>query len=471
MLRCSTSIFAIAICFVCPPALFGQVFLSQLDDALQTQIAQSATSAPRTSTTVKKQIRQRPWLSDTTPNKPSLDVESVTGPRLKPSFVPQPRLTPTNSTSKPITRVETKSDAVTATASSQEKVSVALSPQETSLTRQPNLSEIDPAIRREIEERVRRDLETKFDSKIQSLVKQQVRQQVRDARYQMERAARSNRVASRPISNSTYRVAGARREPPTVTGEVLPLIVADDSQKPQLPTNPAEYLLTSTVSGPEVESNVYTPPRNSNPTTNRRVSQAGQYRFRDGAQFQPESGTEAVLMAKESRSPVEAKEFARTESALAGNSEPISSEQLQEFYLRASVIGPGTSFKNVSDSYGITVSNISNQPATNVIVQLTVPEAITISKLDRDAYLDQKLRTVSWKVASIGSGQQEVIRYRAVSSSTGTYKQEVRLGMENIFQGKTPFETIVQAGTPQLPVATETKKDCLKVAERLDLGK
>jgi len=214
------------------------------------------------------------------------------------------------------------------------------------------------------------------------------------------------------------------------------------------------------------------------PTTNRREPQAEQDQLRDAAQSQLKSDAEAILTAKESESPAEAPEFARTESALAENpatenstnetSATENSEQLQEFYLRTSVIGPGTLLKDVSDSYAIMISNITNQPATNVIVQLTVPEAITISKLDRDAYLDQKLRTVSWKVASIGPGQQEVIKYRAVSSSTGTYKQEVRLGMENTFQGKTPFETIVQSGAPELPVATKTKEDYLEVAERLD---
>jgi len=102
MLRCSTSIFTIAICFVCAPTLFGQGFPSQLNDALQTKADQSVTS-----TTVKKQIHQRPWLGDTTPatktsfgpkekqeglngrpqasNKPSFDIESVKGTRFKPT--------------------------------------------------------------------------------------------------------------------------------------------------------------------------------------------------------------------------------------------------------------------------------------------------------------------------------------------------------------------------------------------------
>jgi len=99
---------------------------------------------------------------------------------------------------------------------------------------------------------------------------------------------------------------------------------------------------------------------------------------------------------------------------------------------------------------------------------MTVPDEITISRLDRDAYLDQENRTVSWKISSIAGGQKEVINYRAVSSTAGKYEQQVTLGMENTFQGKTPFTTVVQIGAPSLPVNGNSAKDHLEVAERLD---
>ena len=533
MLRCSLT-FSIAICFVCTPTLFGQGFPSQLNDALQANGVQSTTSAPGTST-VKKQIRQRHWLGDTAPiaktpfgpkkqdgarqpqaqKKPSFDTESVKGTPFKPtpnymkyrptqasqempkpysptdipefniapkqsylpkpsvpqsSFVPRPKFVP-----KPSLTPQPKS--ISAAPVSKKKASTNPPSQEPSLNRQSKLSEIDPAIRQEIEEQVRRDLEEKFDSKIESLVKKQVREQVREARYKMERTSRNSRVASRPTSSSTYRAPGTRREAPTVTGEVLPLIVTGDS-KPKPPANPARYLLTDTVPGPDFDPSVYKPPRKLAPrTTNRREPQSAQERLRDGAQSKPKSDTksdtQSILIAREteseSESPIEAPaDSAQAENALAENPAAQNAEQIQNFNLRTSVIGPETLLKDVSDSYEITISNITNHPATNVIVQLTVPDEITISKLDRDAYLDQKQRTVSWKVASIGPGQQEVIRYRAVSSSTGKHDQEVTLGMENTFQGKTPFTTVVQAGAPKLPVAAETNEDYIEVAERLD---
>ena len=136
------------------------------------------------------------------------------------------------------------------------------------------------------------------------------------------------------------------------------------------------------------------------------------------------------------------------------------------YLLRTSVIGPEALLKDQSDSFEITVANVSQQPATNVIVQLTVPQEITISKLDRDAYLDAKSRTVSWKIPSIGPEQKEVIRYRAVSSAAGRYEQQVTLGMENTFQGRTPFTTVVQVGAPQIPLDVNNQ-NTVEVAERL----
>ena len=101
-------------------------------------------------------------------------------------------------------------------------------------------------------------------------------------------------------------------------------------------------------------------------------------------------------------------------------------------------------------------------------MQLTVPGEITISQLDRDAYLDSKNRTVSWKIPSIDAGQKEVVRYRAVSTSAGAYQQEITLGMENTYQGRTPFTTVVQIGAPSIPLGETEPVETTEVAERLE---
>ena len=130
-------------------------------------------------------------------------------------------------------------------------------------------------------------------------------------------------------------------------------------------------------------------------------------------------------------------------------------------------MGPQALLKGQSDAYEITVSNITEQPATNIIVQLTVPQEITISKLDRDAYLDTKNRTVSWKIPNIAGGQKEAIRYRAISTTAGDYEQQVTIGMENTFQGRTPFTTVVQIGATPIPLGV-TEPVATEVVSRLE---
>ena len=68
MLRCSILIFATATYLVCTPNLFAQIgagFPSQLNQALETEASETLEAIKAKgaeSTTVRKQIRQRPWL-------------------------------------------------------------------------------------------------------------------------------------------------------------------------------------------------------------------------------------------------------------------------------------------------------------------------------------------------------------------------------------------------------------------------
>lgn len=393
--------------------------------------------------------------------QPEPGAQPGTQSRQQSSFSP-PSITP---------QPKPQSATVAATPVSQEKAvpEAPVQPQpQIQIQPEPKLADIDPNIRREIEEQVKRDLEKKFETQIQDLVQKQVRDQVKQARLKMERAARNARIASRPLSSSTYRPPGARREAPSITGEVLPLIVPGNSKPPAPDQNHARYLITDSVPGMDYQTdfNSGTQNRMQSPPadTTRREPQPVRQRLRDGAQSKPASNPISVLDSPEKTAQSE------TTSADLAKTESSSNEQdsQNQFLLRTSVIGPEALLKDQSDDYEISISNITNRPATNVIVQLSVPDAITISRLDRDAYLDQKQRTVSWKVSSIGAGQKEVIRYRAVSSSAGQYKQEVTLGMEDTFQGTTPFTTVVQIGAPQIPNNTESKKEHVQVAERLE---
>lgn len=120
--------------------------------------------------------------------------------------------------------------------------------------------------------------------------------------------------------------------------------------------------------------------------------------------------------------------------------------------IRTSVIGPETLTLDAPDLFEIEITNTSNQTATNIIVQMGVSANLTITDFDRYAYLDEKNRTVSWKLESLASGYKDVIRFRAVSATPGRHEQRLTVGMENTFQGQTGFVTnVIQHPGPQHP--------------------
>ena len=111
--------------------------------------------------------------------------------------------------------------------------------------------------------------------------------------------------------------------------------------------------------------------------------------------------------------------------------------------IRTSVIGPEILVQDTPELFEIEVTNNSPRTANNIVVQMGVSENLTITDFDRYAWLDEKKRTVSWKLDSLQSGYKEVIRFRAVSATPGRHEQSIAVGMENSFQGRTGFVTNV----------------------------
>ena len=483
MLRCSTLILTIAACLCCTPGLSGQIQSTRSGFPSELHVANDASSS-------ESQLRQRPWLG----NVVSLNKYNgaLSANASQPSTGPTSRY-----------RLAQHEDPFNEGPFYDAHIKPNSSKSQTKNLKK-NLSQIDPRIRTEIEEQVRRDMEKKFESRIQDMVKKQVRVQVRQAQQKLARAAWNNGDSARPVSSSVYRSPNRDRTPPTVAGEVLPLSDPEDSETQQIEHSPARYLITDSRS-----KSTYRRPAKLNPQEAQLPSQThtpASYRDTqpvlklaalDNAPTKPQSvfdasvpeaSSEKDLMVQSTTAEVARTDVANADSANAeavfaeaevakteteiATAEVASNEEntppSAKFSLSTSVIGPEALLKGQSDTFEITVSNITQQPATNIIVQLTVPGEITISQLDRDAYLDSKNRNVSWKVPRIEAGQKEVIQYRAVSSSVGEYEQEVTLGMENTFQGQTPFTTVVQVGAPSIPSDANEPEDTLEVAERLE---
>lgn len=125
-----------------------------------------------------------------------------------------------------------------------------------------------------------------------------------------------------------------------------------------------------------------------------------------------------------------------------------------ETVLSATVTGPPYLVNRVPQAFEIVVSNPSSETVNDIIVQLQAPDGITVSRLDRNAWLDEQNRTVSWRVNRLPSGFETKIRYYAMSETPGTHTQKITLGMRGTFQGEAFFDT--NLGPDDAALAEET---------------
>jgi len=109
----------------------------------------------------------------------------------------------------------------------------------------------------------------------------------------------------------------------------------------------------------------------------------------------------------------------------------------------ASVVAPVSLPQDSVGFFEIAIENVSDQIATDIIVQVTVPENFAVTEVYREAWMDGELRTVSWKIDTLEVGQKEIIRYEAVSRLLGSHEQTISVGVNNIYQGDTRFKVNV----------------------------
>jgi len=106
---------------------------------------------------------------------------------------------------------------------------------------------------------------------------------------------------------------------------------------------------------------------------------------------------------------------------------------------------PSVFLLNQPKIFEIKVQNYSTQNATNIIVQMQISDNLLLTGFDRQSWVDESRRTVSWKIASLESKTETVIRFRAQSNATGRETQKITAGMGNRFQGKWEIITEVVA--------------------------
>ena len=74
-----------------------------------------------------------------------------------------------------------------------------------------------------------------------------------------------------------------------------------------------------------------------------------------------------------------------------------------------------------------------------------------VTKLDREAWIDQHNRTISWKIERLGPGQAETIVYHVQAAGTEDQYQKIVVGMRNIYQGQVDFNSRVMTQPAEQP--------------------
>ena len=111
--------------------------------------------------------------------------------------------------------------------------------------------------------------------------------------------------------------------------------------------------------------------------------------------------------------------------------------------LSASVEGPVMLSTGETGDFAIVVKNPNYGDASNVVVQLAIPQGLKITILDREAWINDEDNTISWELSSLGARQEETIQYKAVGKSSGQQMQKVTLGMADVYQGEAKLVTLV----------------------------
>jgi hypothetical protein len=116
---------------------------------------------------------------------------------------------------------------------------------------------------------------------------------------------------------------------------------------------------------------------------------------------------------------------------------------LPEVALTTSLTGSEVLVEGREHEFEIIVKNRSQEMATEIVVQLATPGGLMITNLDREAWIDQQQRTVSWKIDNIEAGQAETIVYRVKALSRDEQYQKIVVGMRNTYQGEVDFSSKV----------------------------
>lgn len=116
----------------------------------------------------------------------------------------------------------------------------------------------------------------------------------------------------------------------------------------------------------------------------------------------------------------------------------LSDDELRELNkLQVQVTGATAMIESQAADLTVEVSNPTRSKLGPVDVNVQVPEAITITRFDRNAWLDDERRIVAFRLDEIAPGTTETIRLRGISHNVGKTNLRVLLTTgEQVIAGK-----------------------------------
>jgi hypothetical protein len=124
------------------------------------------------------------------------------------------------------------------------------------------------------------------------------------------------------------------------------------------------------------------------------------------------------------------------------NSHAATSDE--KYLLTTSLAGPKALVPNQEYDFEIFASNTMASDSTEIIIQLNLPSGLMITNLDRQAWINQEQRTVSWQIPSLASGATETIRYRVKTTDEGGGQlQSLVVGMNNRVEGHVELKSVI----------------------------
>ncbi|MEL7497752.1 MAG: hypothetical protein AAFN77_09095 [Planctomycetota bacterium] len=98
--------------------------------------------------------------------------------------------------------------------------------------------------------------------------------------------------------------------------------------------------------------------------------------------------------------------------------------------MKVRLLAPEVMLASQPNELAIEVLNLSTAASTPVKVKVAIPDDLTITRFDRDAWLDEKSRTITFSINSIPGRYKQTIRLKGVSHSTGQHQVQVAVFAE-----------------------------------------